>query len=323
MRLEFDDTDKVVLTADIGHTHARVSAVSISGTILESRELSIAMGPQPQRVLGPVVASARATLEAVGAPYVVGVGVGVPAPVAASGATHWDTSPMSGWSEAVIADAFTPTWPVPLVIENDARALAVGEDSLMPASGAGVDILLAVKMAFGVGAGIVVDGHPLRGSTGGAGDIGHTRITPDGPRCRCGRRGCLAAYASGRALLRRLRGHGLADLRQLVEHLDAGDPAVVEAVTAAGEAVGQVVAGLVASVNPRVVVLGGLLGHHPLVVRTVRREVRRRVLPRMVEATAIQPGRLGDTAGTVGLARLVHARLYSPDAVDAALASGR
>lgn len=314
--VEFDDRDRVVVTVDLGHTHARVAVVSITNGPVAVTEIAVRGTSTPRPVLAMLLRTAEELVARFPQAQVVGIGFGVPAPVALGGRTHWDTSPMRGWSDALITDSFQGRWPVPLVLENDARALAIGEDSLMLSTDSGVDILLAVKVASGIGAGVVVDGHPLRGSTGAAGDIGHSRVTRDGPRCRCGRRGCLAAYASGRAILQQLRHRRLASLAEVVTLLDRKDPEVTATVCRAGEAIGQVLGGLLAAVNPSVVVLGGLLGHHPLVLRSVRREVRKYALPRVVERTTIQASRLGEDAGTVGLARLVVGSLYSAEAVD-------
>jgi predicted NBD/HSP70 family sugar kinase len=314
--IEFDERDKVVLTMDLCHTHARVAAVSLMGQLLAAQDLRIAALTRPEAVLAQLVDTGIDVLATVGSPLVVGIGLAVPAPVATGGVTEWSTSPMRGWSDAAIDSALSEHWSVPVVIENDARALALGEDSLREAGDSGSNILLGVKVATGIGAGVVVDGHPLRGTNGAAGDIGHTRVSTTGPRCRCGRRGCLAVYASGRALLRRLRHRHIAQLHDLVRLLDDGDDQVTEAVTDAGLALGHVLGGLVSAVNPGVVVLGGILGHHPLVVRIVRGEIKRCVIPRVSRVTTVEASRLGDAAGTVGLSRLVLARLYDPHHVD-------
>jgi predicted NBD/HSP70 family sugar kinase len=319
--IEFNAQDKVVLTVDLGHTHARVGAVSLAGEPLVTRDVAVRVLADPAPILADVVSTANTLLAELGEPRVVGVGMAVPAPVATDGVTSWSTSPMSGWSDHIVGVTVGRRWPVPLLLENDARALAVGEDSLRPAQGNGTDILLALKIASGIGAGVVFDGQPLRGSGGAAGDIGHTSVSPDGPRCRCGRRGCLAAYASGRALLRRLRHRRVRNLPELVRLLDAGDAEVVEAVREASIAVGQVVAGVVSAVNPRTLVLGGILGHHPLVVRTVRAEVNRRVIARVVRSMTVEPARLGELAGTVGMGRLVVHRLFDPQQIDRMLSS--
>ena len=110
-----------------------------------------------------------------------------------------EPAPILGWAPGVVQDAVRRRWSVPVVVENDARAGAVGE------SRGAAETLVHVKLSMGIGCGVVVGGAVLRGAGGLAGDIGHVRVgPPGGPRCRCGRTGCLAAYASGRALLEQL-----------------------------------------------------------------------------------------------------------------------
>jgi len=320
--LQFDDVGRVVLVFDLGHTHARVCAVSLRGEPLAHRDVAIDVTAPPDRVLGLLAAVGEQVVGELREVQVVGVGFGVPAPVDVVGATDWRTSPMSDWTDAHIHAAVGARWPVPVVLENDARALAIGEASLDESDQAGANIVMAVKMASGIGAGIVVDGHPLRGSTGAAGDVGHIRLASAGPRCRCGRRGCLAAYASGRAILRRLRHRRLDGLRGVVDLLDAHDREAVEVVTEAASAVGIAVGGALQGLNPRVLVLGGVLGSHPVVARVITAKVRMVALPRVLERTQIRTSALGESAGSVGLAHLLTRHLYSADAVDRMLGPG-
>jgi predicted NBD/HSP70 family sugar kinase len=321
--VEFNDADRVILTLDLGHTHAHVCAMSLRAERLAHRGVTLDVTASPEVVLGTLLAAGDAVLAELPRAQVVGVGFGVPAPVDVVGSTDWRTSPMRDWSDETIHTTVQRRWPVPVVLENDARALAIGEASLDPADESGANILMAVKLASGIGAGIVVDGHPLRGATGAAGDIGHIRLQASGPLCRCGRRGCLAAYASGRAVLRRLSHRRLTGLQDVVALLDAGDEEVMAVVTEAASAVGVAVGGALQGVNPKVLVLGGVLGAHPLVARVVTAKVRMVALPRVLERTQIRRSVLGEDAGSVGLAHLLLRHLYSPDAIDRLLEPAR
>ena len=204
-----------------------------------------------------------------------------------------------------------------MVVENDARAAAVGE-SRDPA-----ETLVYVKLATGLGCGIVVDGEVLRGARGFAGDIGHVRGQPPGPdqpRCRCGRTGCLAAYSSGRALLARLATRSIESLDDIVIAAGAGDGRVLEELEAAAEVLGSALATTVTTVNPDRLVLGGPLGVLPVVVDRVRQRICADVdepgWPR-VEASS-----LGGRATGRGLARLVVRRVFAAHGVDTAVACG-
>lgn len=319
--IEFDDTGKVVLALDLGHTRCRVAAVSLRAEPLAHQEVVIDVTRAPGPTLDRMLRAAADVLSAMPGVRPVGVGMAVPAPVDVFGRTDWSTSPMRQWTNDIIGSAVRRRFPVPLVLENDARAMAIGEASLEDTDDSGADIVMAITYGSGIGAGIVVDGRPLRGSTGAAGDIGHVRMRADGPRCRCGRRGCLAAYASGRALLRTLRPRGVRSVADVLELLDARDPQVRAVVHDAATAVGLVVGGAMQGVNPRTLVLGGELGSHPVVARTIERRVRLIALPRVLSGTRITTTRLGGDAGVVGMAHLVIRHLYDAEAVDRRLAA--
>jgi predicted NBD/HSP70 family sugar kinase len=177
--------------------------------------------------------------------------------------------------------------------------------------------LVHVKLSMGIGGGIVVGGEVLRGAGGLAGDIGHVRVGPAaGPLCRCGRRGCLAAYASGRALLERFGG----SLGDLVAAARRADPPVVAALTGAADVLGTALATTVTTVNPHRLVLGGTLGPLPLVVERVRARIHDTVAERAWPV--VEAGELGPVATVTGLARLVVRAAFAPAAVDAAVAAG-
>lgn len=316
--LRFDDRTRVLLVLDIGQTHGRLSVCSLDSETLAHEVLPLDVTEPPEQLVPDLVARCRALLAGFPGRRVVGVGLGLPVPVQTGTGTRWPTTTMPGWETYPLADHFAREWPVPLLVENDARAITLGEY----ASGGdseGSNILLGVKYASGIGAGVVVDGHALRGSSGATGDIGHIRLTSDGPRCRCGRRGCLAAHVSGRALLRDLRGTGVRSLDDIVARLDAGDREVTAAVRKAAALLGRTLGNTVQFVNPSRVVLGGILGRHPLVAQQVAQQIQRHTIPRIANEVTVAVGTLGEQAATVGLCRLVLSHVYDPDQVDASL----
>jgi predicted NBD/HSP70 family sugar kinase len=134
-------------------------------------------------------------------PDMVGLGVGLPGPVEfASGRT---ISPpiMPGWSNFPVRDRLAGRFGVHVVVDNDVNTMAIGEQRLGLARG--VDNFVFVKVGTGIGAGIFSNGLLHRGADGAAGDIGHIAVEGGSTvLCRCGRRGCLEAYAGGSALAR-------------------------------------------------------------------------------------------------------------------------
>jgi predicted NBD/HSP70 family sugar kinase len=306
-RVRFEDRGRVVLAVDLGQTHARVAVTDLDGRELRSRASDVRIA-EPG-VLDAALDSGIALLAAGRGERLAGVGIGVPAAVDPATGTVVHPTTIPGWAPGAVLDAVRARWSVPVVVENDARAGAVGE------SRGREETLVHVKLSMGIGGGIVVGGEVLRGAGGLAGDIGHVRVGPaSGPRCRCGRRGCLAAYASGRALLERFGG----SLGDLVAAARRGDAPVVAAVSEAADVLGTALATTVTTVNPHRLVLGGTLGPLPLVVERVRARIHDTVAERAWPE--VEAGELGPVATVTGLARLVVRAAFAPAAVDAAVA---
>jgi predicted NBD/HSP70 family sugar kinase len=318
--LRFDDRARVLLILDVGQTTGRISVCSLSSRVLAREVFPLDVSSQPEVLVRELLARSQSLLGTLPERHVVGVGLGIPAPVQTGTGTRWPTTTMPHWETYPLSEDFARLWPVPLLVENDARALTLGEYS-PDGDSEGSEVVLGIKYASGLGAGVVVDGHALRGSSGAAGDIGHIRVSSSGPRCRCGRRGCLAAHVSGRALLRDLRHTGVRSLDDLVTRLDAGDRAVTPTVRVAARLFGRTLTSTVQFLNPSTVVLGGILGRHPVVAGEITREIQRGPVPRIARHVTVTVGALGEDAATVGLCRLVLSHVYAPEQVDAVLAA--
>ncbi len=311
-RIRFEDRGRVVLAIDLGQTHARIGVTDLMGNELRRAVLPLRVEDGADAVLGPVLNHSEKLVARGHDERLVGIGVGVPAATDPGTGSILHPTTLGGWpSEAVVA-AVAARWDHPLVVENDARAAAVGECR------SAEETLVYVKVATGIGCGIVVGGDVLRGASGVAGDLGHVRAAGAGPgrACRCGRAGCLAAYSSGRALLERLLPHGVRALTDVTGRV--GDPAVDGELAAAAAVLGATLATIVTTVNPHRVVLGGTLGVIPSLVDGVRAQVDDIVTE--LARPVVEGSSLGDRATTRGLARLVTRHVYAPDAVDETVA---
>jgi predicted NBD/HSP70 family sugar kinase len=315
-----------VLAADLGAAHATVAVCDLDGhPLAESvHDLRIADGPEP--VLQCVGQRWRDMLQdsGVSPDRLLGLGVSVPGPVdVATGRIVHHTSVMPGWQDYPFRDHLERQFGVVGVVDNDANAMAFGEyHTEWPTS----SLLLFVKVATGIGAGMVADGHLLRGADGAEGDIGHVRITSadDGPLCVCGARGCLAASASGRALARVLReqGEDVPDSRAVVDLALTGHAEATRLIREAGLMIGDVLATAVSLLNPGVLALGGdlvLVQDH--FVGAVRERLYQRTQPQAARGLRLVASRLGDRAAVVGAARLALEQVLSPETVDRALAA--
>lgn len=319
--LRFDDRHRVQLVIDVGQTRGRISVCTIAGRPLLRDAFTLDVATEPALLVPELIARSKELLDQLPEREVIGVGLAIPAPVQTGTGTRWPTTTMPSWERYPLEEHFAAEWPVPLWVENDARAMTLGEYAPC-ADTEGSAVVLGIKYASGLGAGVVVDGHALRGASGSTGDIGHIRLSHNGPRCRCGRRGCLAAHVSGRALLRDLRPTGVRSLDDIVARLDTGDRKVVPVVREAARLFGRAMGTTVQFLNPGTVVLMGILGRHPLVAAEMTREIKRGPVPRTADQVRVTTSRLGEEAATVGLCRLVTSHVFAPEHVDAMFAPG-
>lgn len=188
----------------------------------------------------------------------LGIGVGVPGSVDRQGNGNVDSTQL-GWNQVPLGSTLRRELGLPVLVENNVNALAMAER--LYGVGRRHSSFLVVTIGTGVGAGFVVDGVVLRGSTGGAGEIGHTPVVEAGPLCTCGNSGCLEAVIGEAALVETARARGVigerAGMSALLAAADAGDPAATGLFGDAGHLLGRTLAGVVQLLDPEVVILLG------------------------------------------------------------------
>jgi predicted NBD/HSP70 family sugar kinase len=315
----FNPAARVVLAVDVGATHVRLAVTDLAATVLanEHVDLDIALGPDS--VLRWVVDHGRKLLDKAGRDVadLAGVGVGLPGPV--EFATGRPTNPpiMPGWDGFDVPGFVAQELGCLAVVDNDVNVMALGEHFI---DFRDVRHLMFVKVATGIGSGIISDGALRRGAQGAAGDLGHIHVPRDVDAvCRCGNVGCLEAVASGAAVAHRLRDAGVdaASSRDVVALVRGGSVLATQLVREAGRTIGEVLASAVSMLNPSVIVIGGSLAAagDPLLAG-VREVVYRRSLPLATAHLRIVQSSAGDLAGVVGAAVLAIDEALAPDAVD-------
>jgi predicted NBD/HSP70 family sugar kinase len=321
-RLRVNDHATTVLVADLGATHGRLAVSTAGGEVLTEKVIESAIATGPDAVLDTVVDELEKLLAGSGRDPVSvrGVGLGLPGPVDWPSGRIARSLSMPGWDDFPVRDHLTHHFGVPAVVDNDANLLGLGEQRRAhPAA----HLVVFVKVGTGVGAAVVVDGTLLRGSDSAEGDLGHAKIPGVTETCSsCGARGCLAATASGRAMVRDLQrlGHAPSTTRDVVDLVRLGNPDAVRVVTAAGRAVGDVLSTAVSLLNPDVVVLGGDIAHaHEHFLHGVRETLLSRSQPLATAHLRVAPSVLGDRAGITGAAAMVADEVFGPAAVDAAV----
>ena len=186
-----------VLAIDVGGTKIGAGVVDRSGTLLRS-----AFEPTPTAVDAEAIWQALVTaVSRVEHDGAQAVGIGSAGPMSAGGVT---VSPLNilGWRDFPLLQRVRDEYGLPVVVDGDAKALAVGEG--WRGAGADVDNFIAMVVSTGVGGGIVLDGRLLDGAQGNAGHIGHVNVVPGGAVCGCTARDCLEAEVSGTAIAKRI-----------------------------------------------------------------------------------------------------------------------
>ena len=236
-----------LLIADAGATGVRTAVTDLRGHIIHELRIPLNITVGPERWLAEIGSMFEELLENVGiaADFVRGIGVAVPGPVDFASATVVSPPIMTGWDGYPIRSWFADRFACPVLVDNDANAMTLGEHAT---NFADRDSLVMVKVATGVGAGIIAHGLIYRGADGSAGDIGHIQISPpdnvppdeSAPVCRCGNTGCIEAYGGGWALLRDLRaaGRDVSTISDIARLLESGDPLAVNLVRRSGRFIG-------------------------------------------------------------------------------------
>ena len=205
----FNPDAGIVLAADLGATHARLGVTNLAGTMLGGHNADLDIAAGPEMVLDWVASELRQLVLRAGRAMgdVVGVGVGLPGPVEHSTGRPVNPPIMPGWDAFAVPERLGKLLGAPVLVDNDVNVMALGEQW---SQWSGAPHLLFVKVATGIGCGIVSNGVLHRGAQGAAGDLGHVQV-PHGPEiaCTCGNYGCLEAVASGSALAGRLRSLGI------------------------------------------------------------------------------------------------------------------
>ncbi|GAA2987968.1 putative NBD/HSP70 family sugar kinase [Microbacterium terrae] len=237
---------------DVGGTKTDAVAVDEAGEIVGRVRLPTGWGPDAvaQTVLDAIAAlgsDAGVDLAAMRS-----VGIGIPGQIV-PGTARVTHAVNLGVEDFDLAAALTPALGVPVQVENDVKAAALGAYALHGGTGT----VGYLNLGTGVAAGIVADGVVQRGARGTAGEVGHISVDPHGPVCRCGQRGCIEALAGGGSVAERWGRLGALPVRDVFDAADAGDPLARD--LRAGIAVGAAAAVriLVLTADVDLVVLGG------------------------------------------------------------------
>jgi predicted NBD/HSP70 family sugar kinase len=316
--LSFDADAGVVLTVAVGISRTRLAVCNLAGEVLSMSDIDQEVALGPDDLMPDVVKRLDLLLDDHRDVPVYGVGLSLPGTVDRERGCSRDSPILRGWDGVDLRPYFgelSRLSGVPVVLENDANAIAIGE------RGPGRDDVLVLKASTGLGAGIIAGGVLQRGAAQAAGEFGHNK-TPaaQGIPCRCGDTGCLEAIAGGWAVVHALQqqGHAVRHMRDVVELANGGDAEARRLIRDSGRHVGEVVAAAVNLLNPAVLVLAGDLGGaFEIFVAGLRETLYGNATAQATRTLEVVPAAHGDRAATVGSAVMVLDEVLGPRAVDA------
>jgi glucokinase-like ROK family protein len=300
----------------------RVAITNLHAEVVNNRISTFDIKASPVTVFEGIIENIESLIQESGidANQLLGVGIG------ASGLVDVENginvlAPNLGWVDQPIRQIFSNRLPYPVVVDNNVRAMALGEAYF--GSGRGINSLVFVYGRVGVGAGIIFNGQIFRGSHAGAGEIGHTTMVLEGGApCRCGNNGCLETLVTEPILIERAR--NIASIHPnglLASHLESsdgvkeidsifaaalhGDQEILSVIREQACYLGIALANLVNVLNPEAIILGGLFAQGgDIIIPIAAQAMRERAFARLGDSVKILPTSFGWRAGVIGAASL-------------------
>lgn len=313
---------KLFVGVDLGGTNIKAGIVDIdTGKVIYSQSVPTLAREGPDAVMARMAELVLAAIQASGQERSRVKGLGITAPGLLDlekGQTLFLPNLPGNWPNVPLCDTLAGRTSLPAVLLNDARAITYGEWQF--GAGRGVDTMACFTLGTGVGGGLVVNGSLHLGIGGTAGELGHMVIDFNGPRCGCGNRGCLEAYASGPAIaamgvkavlqgrtsiIGQLVNYDLNKITPeiLAEAAQRGDSEAKNIFELTGMYLGIAIGNVVIAVTPmKVVLAGGVAAAGELLLEPIRRALKSRGSLVDVSKVEIVTASLGNNAGVLGAA---------------------
>ena len=307
-RLVTSDGVGALALVELGAHHGLVALTDPTQGVTRATSFLVDIASGPEAVLTAVMEEVSRQEKAAGV-RVGGLALAVPGPVDAERTRVIRPARMPGWDGINVAEEVARHCGLPAIIDNDARAGAIGESVYRRrlVGVAPIDTLIYVKAGSAIGGAYLVDGVPLVGQGGLAGDISHIPVdAASGRPCKCGNIGCLETIASADSIRADLAAVGLVyeNNAQLLAAARDGVPAVATAIRQAGTLLGLSLAHLVSFLAPQGVILGGALSAVDAFSAGVRAALHQSCLPSIMEDLVIESSRSGRDAALWGLSTL-------------------
>ena len=303
---------RCVIAVDLGGTNMRAAAIDSAGRILSRVRRET---PQEAEAIVATMLDAVNECRAACLLPAQGLSVAVPATIRRSDNMMTALPNVKALEYFPLAEQIGQATGLPVLLENDANAAALGE--LWQGAGRGASTMLMVTLGTGVGGGIILNGELWTGADGTAGEIGHICVETNGAKCGCGSNGCLECYSSATAMVRLARQLGAEfsassvpmDARLtskvLYEHALKGDGLALEVFRVMGTYLGVGLASLINILNPELIVIGGgAAAGWDLFIGHLRETITKRAFATPAMRARLVRAERGDDAGILGAAYL-------------------
>ncbi len=304
---------------DLGGTKLRAVVADLEGNICGEIIRPSEADEGPDRVIARMIETLEEAASASGLPVsgLRAVGVASPGALDLVHGRVFEAPQLPGWDGVPLVQIMSERLGLPVLLENDANAAALGENRF--GAGRGTRYLIYLTISTGVGGGIIIDGKVYHGATGAAGELGHMVVWFNGPRCLCGNRGCLEAISSGTGLawraqelvdrgeapgLERIkRERGELDADEIADAARAGDEDARRLFDESGLYLGIALANYINIFNPEMIVLGGgvVAGAADLFLDRAEQTMRELARKEPLRYVRLERAMLGDRSGPLGM----------------------
>jgi len=317
--LEFNYEARYIVGVVVSTDSLAVTIHNLRAEVVARSEDALSIKTKPKALAERVAERGRRTAGQGGIDWdrVIGIGVALPSPYDYVSGKVTSVEMMPGWRGVSFKAMLEETLGKPVEVDNNANLGAIAEKWW--GAGQGADNLVYVMFGVGIGSGLIIGGEIYRGRAGSAGEIGHLTIDMNGPRCRCGKKGCLEAVADTRAILkeasaalvsgeetslREIRAGRELKIEDVGMAAEAGDPLSRRILQRAGRYLGLALADLVNLLNPDLIVLDAP-GTGAVFLESVREALHDYALPVACQTVEVIPADLGPNAVAIGAATMV------------------
>lgn len=328
MMIELNPGAYFVIGVDMGTTDVSAGITDLEGRILWRATLPFGKRTSPEEVLEVIRESIRKVLEISGIHHdkLLGIGMGIHGLVDSDKGISL-FAPAFQWENVPITEPFSEEFSLPVSIDNDVRAMALGEKWFGKA--AGVSNFIFLNIGTGIGSGIFIGGELIKGAHFGAGEIGHIHVADGNERCFCGKIGCLSTLVSASAIERRARNALSEGESSMILSLAGGDESritgeiiyqaalrgdalALRILDETGRHIGSAVSIMINLLNPEMILIGGGVANSGDYIFTGMKEViQSQSMKNNIEDIYIGPAGLDDDCGIVGAATLILRKIFS------------